>query len=374
MLEQKTSYEIGQSIKTNLLDKTNLTLIEQGSTIGGIVEAFAQTIFDERIEFNEALDGMSLSTATGEALDALANEYNLERKASTNAFSENLTVRTKDNGTFGENSITTIPLNTTITGFNSLGEAVSFYTNTENTLPDPDREIVISAVAVESGVDNNINAGGLNVINYEPNLLYVHNSESIFNGSSVESDESLRYRVGIQKTSLAKANFLSIRNAARNVPGVSDVVIDSDIITTVYVKSSELYPRASLISDVQFAISEVAASGREIVARLPEYLSIDLTVRASDVSVETDTAATFLSSIAEDYINNLDIGESLSLATLHSVMLSSGSSIIDVVSGSSLFTEATSTAAYGYDKVKTLKTINYALPFEKFTFNSLEVE
>jgi len=318
-----------------------------------------------------------LSTSTGDALDVLAKENRLSRMAAINANAKNVKIATKDGSTFGDNSITSIPSGTLIGGTNDAGDTISFYVDSTYPVTSTANVVYVGVVATTAGEENNVSPGALTTINYNSDILYVFNSNAISNGALLESDESLRYRIQINQALLAKASFAAIKAAALSVPGVSDVVILSDIITTVYIKASELYPRSSLISDVQYAVTSVIAHGRSIVAKLPEYINVNLVVNASNIvssAINTNSAQNLLSQIAEDYINNLDIGESLSLATLHSIMLSNGSSYIQLKAGSSLFAEAYSETAYGYDRVKTLKTVNTILPYEKFTFNSLRIK
>ena len=146
--------------------------------------------------------------------------------------------------------------------------------------------------------------------------LLVTNSFGLVGGRETESDDDYRFRLNLKIQSSAGANEAALRFALLQIPGIQDLVFERQagaFIVYVYGISPNVSP--GLLQNVQNAINDKAAYPLTGLAVAPDLVGISL---ATTVEFKTGTsvdeknlALEAAAAAAENYINNLAVGETL---------------------------------------------------------------
>ena len=154
-------------------------------------------------------------------------------------------------------------------------------------------------------------------------------------GRDQEDDESYRYRIHLKLISQSGSNESAIRFDLLQVPGIQDVVFDRRAGTFYcYVYAITPIAAASVLAMVQDAIDQNVAFPLTGTALNPDQIGITLATTISTVAGSTqtdkDTATGQAIAAAQDYINNLRVGEPLVINDIAAAIQTSSSKILDV--------------------------------------------
>ena len=154
-------------------------------------------------------------------------------------------------------------------------------------------------------------------------------------GRDQEDDESYRYRIHLKLISQSGSNESAIRFDLLQVPGIQDVVFDRRSGTFYcYVYAITPIAAASVLAMVQDAIDQNVAFPLTGAALNPDQIGITLATTISTVAGSTqtdkDTATGQAIAAAQDYINNLRVGEPLVINDIAAAIQTSSSKILDV--------------------------------------------
>lgn len=164
--------------------------------------------------------------------------------------------------------------------------------------------------------------------------LLVTNNYGLIGGRDVEDDDSYRYRINLKLQSHGGAAEADLRLAVLAVPGVQDIRFVRQAGTfTCYIYGIAALVPPSLLALTQGQIDDITAFPMVGTALQPDLIGISLGTTLSFLS--TTAASDRLSAIAnataaaENYINNLAVGQALVINQIASVIQSSDPNILD---------------------------------------------
>jgi len=316
----------GESLN-ELINETNITRTSPGGKARNLLRVVNRKLNRAYQEFDINLLRGFLPYAEGQFLDYFGDMLGVPRspaKRASAAAASKLVKFFVDTGNFGDinnNADIFIPSGTLIsTAPNASGTVyrVSVGVFLERSIS----EQFVAVEATEDGSNSNVGAGTLtyhNFTNYSAaEGLFVTNVGLINNGSSIETDTNYRFRLSNQVLSAEKANETAVRLALLATPGVSDIVMRpyargigsfDALIQAVVPNTPE-----PLIAACQEAIERVQAHGISGIAKAPLLtgltFQISVTWRADTTQDTRDQIRSSIQAALQDYVNNLDIGES----------------------------------------------------------------
>jgi uncharacterized phage protein gp47/JayE len=315
---------------------------------GGKARAYGDIVATElgNMELREFLNLSEtlLPFATNANLDLIGEIYGVTRLGATTA-SVSATDRNFEfyvrSGTFGDinnGQEILIPDGVQIFTANPGGPVYLTYPVTLNAGDSSDYVTVRCAVP---GSDGNAAASVFTSHNFTHyadaayGSLLVTNEYGVVGGSDAETDDDYRYRINLKLQSQSGANEATLRFAMLQIPGIQDVVFDpypGSFICYVYSISPQV--AASLLSMVQQVINSTVAYPLTGLALAPDLVGISLATTLQMVTgvsaADAQTAAANATAAAEDYINNLAVGQTLVINAIADQIQSSDSRILDV--------------------------------------------
>lgn len=347
-LDIKTDEIVSKSLQ-RLNEYTNLTFLSPGSKARLMVEILGEELGLEAEEFDDKVGSALIRAASGQLLDYVGEIYGLPRlheiKSEVFAEEENFMLYTLEPnfGTINNGLNITIPAGSmNITNTNTTGPSQVTYTNVEQiTLPVNENSFFFAAEARSAGEDSNVGQNTLAIHdfnNYADSLnrtLLVTNNQSITYGRDEETDENYRFRIQREKISAEAGNETSIRLAALVVPGVANLVripYERGIGTSDWlIKSTSTVASTELINSVQIAIDTKQSSGNSNLASSPVIIGAEmvfsLTYKTSLEDNEKEKIKSEVRKNVANYVNNLEIGESLVVDQIVKFVLNSSDQI-----------------------------------------------
>jgi uncharacterized phage protein gp47/JayE len=335
------------SYQTDILQALANTGIRQFAA-GGKARAYADIVADKlgELETREFvnLGETLLPYATGQNLDFLGEIFGVARLAeqagSVGSTDQNFRFYVKT-GTFadinnGQNIV--VPANVRITTADPNGPV---FLSDPITLLAAQSQTYFSARSATTGADGNANQKVFTAHNFTAyadspfGSLLVTNDFGIVGGRDEETDDNYRYRIQLQLASQSGANEAAIRFEILQVPGIQDIVFEAHAGTfDVYVYGIATQISANLLDAVQQKISTKVAFPLTGNALSPDLVGVSLSTTVSlgsSVSV-TDQSIILANAAnaAQDYINNLGIGNPLVINQIATVMRNADSRIIDI--------------------------------------------
>ena len=318
---------------------------------GGKARAFCDIVGDQlgTMETNEFLNlGETLiHYATGENLDFLGEIFGVYRLgiqiASIAQADNNFTFYVAGGGTFG--SINSglpinIPAGTQILTQASGGPI--FLTDSSFTLNAGDTQQFFSAYSATPGASANASAGVFNQwagnIPYSKSAfgsLLVTNSYGVVGGRDAETDDNYRYRIQQMLQGRNGANEAAMRFQLLQVPGIQDIVFTRLAGTfNCYVYGIAPQPAPSLLDAVQTTIDDNVAFPLTGTAIAPDLVGFSL---VTTLSLPTSLSATDQDMVianavaaAQDYIDNLGVGQELVINAIAERIFGADARILDV--------------------------------------------
>ena len=163
----------------------------------------------------------------------------------------------------------------------------------------------------------------------------VTNSYGVVGGRDDESDDNYRYRIQQKLQGRNGANEAAMRFQLLQVPGIQDVVFTRLAGTfDCYVYGIAPTPAPSLLDAVQQTINDNVAFPLTGMAIAPDLVGISLvttlSVATSASTIDQDTIIAEAVAAAQDYIDNLGVGEQLVINEIADRIRNADSRILDV--------------------------------------------
>lgn len=309
---------------------TGLTRTSPGSKVRSLLEAISKEIGRLYTQLDVNIVQAFLSGASDKYLDFFGELLNMpkfgQESATVSATHKNIRFYV-DSGKFGDinDGISILIPAGTLIGTLPAARGAQYRLTYDVLLPFSKSEVYVTAEAVQSGSAGNLGAHQLiyhNFNNYADSLnktLKVTNLAEITTGHEPEDPENYRYRLANALVASEQANDIAVRLAILSVPGIADMVFipyhrglgSFDVI----IKSVSPYATPALLSAVQNAVARVTSLGVLGTIRAPKEVGVSLEILLKLTEVVSDEAALgIISSVRQavgDYVNNLDIGQSL---------------------------------------------------------------
>lgn len=316
---------------------------------GGKARAFADIAGNEMggLESRSyaALGQSLLPFATGDNLDFLGEVYGIPRLDGTTAsssVSDGNFIFYVQSGTFGSinsgNSII-IPAGTVLSTGSASGP--TYTTDSAVTLPASMSSVAFAATCTSDGSSGNVSAGAISNHNFQGytdfrfGSLLVTNNFGVVSGDDAEMDDDYRYRINLKLSSKNGAAEADLRLAILNVPGLQDVVFERQAGTYIcYVYAVSPTVPTSTLQMVQAQMNTATAWPIVGTAVQPDLIGISLSTTVTFVAGATasqqQAAIANAQAAAENYINNLAIGQTLVINDISDAIMGSDSNILDI--------------------------------------------
>ena len=282
-----------KELRQNIQTDTNISNFQSDSKMNAIISPLADEISQAYSATRAAFDANSVNYATGRDLDAIARRMGVERRSATFAYASEQTrivAFYPSSGTFGSiNGGADINLSGVTIRTNQIegGGVVGIqYKVTDKVLPAASSLAYVEVTALYSGAASNVGKGSLighDFTNYTGagnNSLKVINFQPILNGSNLETDDLLKYR--LSRLHASRMQIADDRIFLRSIraPGVVDVrVADSyyGIGTVgVFVLGAENQSTSDMVLQVQQQLNPIVAPGMELIATAATEVAFDI--------------------------------------------------------------------------------------------------
>ena len=292
-----------------------------------------------------ALGQSLLPFANNDNLDFLGEVYGLPRidgSTASSSSSDGNFIFYVQSGTFGSingGKDIQVPAGTILSTSSSAGP--TYTTDAAVTLPSASSSVAFSATCLSDGSSGNITAGAITshnfqgYANYRFGSLLVTNNFGVVSGDDPETDADYRYRINLKLSSKNGAAESDLRLAILNVPGLQDVVFQRQAGTYLcYVYAVSPTVPTSTMQMVQAQMN--TATAWPIVGRAvqPDLIGISLSTgikfASGATSSQQQAAIASAQAAAENYINNLPIGQALVINDISDALLGADSSILDI--------------------------------------------
>jgi uncharacterized phage protein gp47/JayE len=308
------------------------TDFSDGSTLKTIIESLMEEMDIQYWQLEQAYNSGHIDDTIDADLDKLVALLGIIRNPASNAIG---TV------TFSRSTAAIanyfIPAGTLVqTLKDASGISVQFTTLNNATLLSGNSTVDVNVSCTQSGLIGNIAASTISIINTPANgIESVTNSNPMSGGEEIESDTDLRERTkhildtsGLGTVDALKFKIkiisgvkeVSVVDLARGI-GTVDIIVLTDTIPMITDKRNE----------INTIIAATKAAGIDIVLSEPAVVSINVSVALTllDGYIVSDLT-TIVTTAITDYINNLDIGQTLILNQLRKSILNSSVHILDI--------------------------------------------
>jgi uncharacterized phage protein gp47/JayE len=325
---------------------TNLNKFSPGSKTRALLQTNARHLNYAYKVFDINLAKSFLSGATGQYIDYIGELLGVRRlgtetaKASAEAKILKFFVDTGNFGNINGGNPITLPQGTLISSEKNTSGVV-YRMISGVVLGASSTEGWVNVEAVSPGADSNVSDNTLryhSFSNYTDILnesLKVTNVAGIFTGSNTESDTNYKFRISRSVLAGEAGNDTSIILSSLSVPGVANVTLQKRAYGigtyALYVKSVTPTVSANLLEAVEAAALEVSSEGIKgfIMKPIETGLSVEVSIlydKGISLS-EKDAIDRQVINNVKDYVNNGEIGDSLSLSALQDKIVFSSPSI-----------------------------------------------
>jgi len=217
-----------------------------------------------------------------------------------------------------------------------------FITDTAYTLKATDTQQYVGAYAAAPGNSANAAAGVFNLwsgnVPYSKSAfgsLLVTNDYGVVGGRDDESDDNYRYRIQQKLQGRNGANEAALRFNLLQVPGIQDIVFTRLAGTfNCYVYGIAPTPAPSLLDAVQQTINDNVAFPLTGTAIAPDLVGISLVttlaMSAGASTTDQDMVIGEAVAAAQDYIDNLAVGQQLVINEIADRIRNADARILDV--------------------------------------------
>lgn len=343
-LDLRTTEIVSNAIQ-RLNSYTNFTFLSPGSKARMLIDILSEELGLQAQQFDQNIGAGLLRKASGVMLDYIGEIYGLSRlneiKAEVTSEEQNFTLYTF-NANFGAinngGNIIVEPGQLRFSNDEGFGSDSVIYVNTERILLlNTENKVFFAAQSVDAGSNANVGSNALvfhDFNNYADSInrtLLVTNSNTVSYGRDRESDENYRYRIQKEKISSEAGNETAIRLALLIIPGVADVIrvpYARGVGTCDWlISSTSINVSAELLEVAQEAIESKQSVGMSNIAKSPVLIGTELIFALKYKGrLEDRQKAKIKADVRKnisDYINNLEIAESLILDQVVRIILNS---------------------------------------------------
>ena len=316
-----------------LRNETGVDASAASSVARSLIESSCRQTKELWDDFVADDSGKRLATASGSRLDELAALVGISRRSVWVAVSSSLGMRFSL--AQAQSSSVTIEKGTIV--WPPDDPSRYFTTTAALVIPAGDTTGYTGIRAPYAGEFYAATIGELTSHNASTALSCV-NLEAI-SGTSAEDDENFRYRIGLALQARNGSVPAAIRLKVLEFPGVVDVRLlpfrrgagTFDVVVT----TAESTPSVAKLNDIKdYILDNVAAYGISVNVTGPNVSTIDVTVRVGFTNKASASdklsARQLASSVLQQYLNTLDVGESLYMDRLENVVLNVSAKIADV--------------------------------------------
>ena len=358
MFFKRTEEEIVNDVLEELTTSTNITQLAPGAVARTLLEIVSREQGRQHDTFDTNMLQTFIRFCDDKFLDIFGDMLNLPRVPSQKSLdaTDNFMFYVST-GTFGDingSSDIVIPAGTIVSTVPYEGEIITpgleqqpiieYYVVEETTCQAGSAFQYAPIVAQFEGTDSNIPRNVLNQHNYTgyslagDNLLLCTNKFSIANGTDRESDQAYRFRLGNIFKARQVGHEASIRLAALAVPGVNFLKYVNNEqgpgTYSLYVQSQAPTTSSNLLDQVAASTKTVTAGGNKGYILAPEPLGVEFVATVTFVSRATQQniseAYVDIRNAVEEYISDLNIGDSLRMRDVIDVMASASQYISSV--------------------------------------------
>jgi len=336
-------------MRTSLVDdNSELADFPQYGNLYAIYRSIALTIKEQDTKIDTVSSNLFLNTATGEALDAKAREFNITRRLGTSA----------TGGIIILGNINSIPAGTILTD-NQTGLQFT----TINRIVVTAQRGVGSIEATEFTPLANLQAGRELFSSVFPNVRFIIGTSfdpflSVYRGDLVggsyrETDSELRSRIIDTLSSLASSTAQAIELGALNINGISRVAVSENNpglgYITVYINNSQ----QSVINKVKRELDIIKPIGVAVQVKAFESVAVNIALTITTFSnTSTVTLNNQISSSLQTYFNTISQNSTLTREAIAGVVLNVPG-VINVA-----VTTPTDNIFIGPNEILTLNNIN----------------
>jgi hypothetical protein len=344
MIQKPTTAE---QYRIEILQSLATTGVKQLSP-GGKARAFFDIVADmigrsEQAQFYNISQTL-LPYATGDSLDAIGQIYGVTRiprqDGQVMAQDQNFKfyVRSGSFGDINSGNDIYIPAGVRIATLDDDGPV---YVTSPFLLLASDAMAYFTAKAVSPGSKGAapsqvfIRHNFTNYSSFQYGSLLVTNDYGVIGGRDQEEDESYRYRIYLKIRAQSSVNESALRFELLQLPGIQDVVFEpySGGFTCYVFGISPIVP-PSLIALVQSTLNEKVAFPLTAVAVNPDLVGITLSTSIQYTSnvlqSERETVKFTAIRAAEEYINNLGLGQPLIINEIADRLRNADTRILDI--------------------------------------------
>jgi len=348
----------------HLKQYSNITQLVPGAKARLLLDAVYKEQANQYTLFDENLANAYIRWAEGRFLDFFGDMLNIPRYNATNATADtdgNNFCFYVDSGTFGD-------INSGLDFIVSSGSVIStadieletptygyVYSEDQQTKIEFDLLTDVICSADQSLAYGNIRArveGSVsdvprsvltvhNFSNYalsSQSLLKCTNRYAISNGRERESDEAYRYRLMNAFKARERGNKLAVRLAALSVPGVANIkevnYEQGPGTFSLYVRSLTSTTSPGMLAQVQAVVEQVNAFGTKPFVLAPQPLGLEFEIavnwKSDTTSTQQSAGYALIRQVIENSLNAMEIGASLSLTDLASLVARCSSKILTI--------------------------------------------
>lgn len=340
----KTKIQYQSELLTDLTS-TGIRLTSPGSKARAFMDIIGDKLGEGEARNYSQIGQALLPYMTGDSLDFYGDIIGLPRIPRVDVSSSSLDGNFKffvARGTFGNinnGQDIVIPSGTRIFTASQTGPIC--VVATQVTLPAGASQQSFSVTALNPGESGNAPAGVFtrhNFTNYSDSrfgTLLVTNNFGLVGGRDEEDDDSYRFRINLKLQSPAGSAEANIRLAVLGVPGVQDTVFEPLSGTfNVYIYGISPVVPPSILQLCQAAVDGATAYPLKGGVVSPDLVGISLNTRATFAPTASDNdkqvALTAAITAAQDYINNLTVGQSLVINEISDRIRNADNRILDI--------------------------------------------
>lgn len=311
---------VDETLQRIVDSNTGITNIMPGSVIRTIVESLLAEVDIQNYTIGQIYNAMNIDTATGSDLDAIVSLLGVVRKQATHA--EGTVVFGRSDAYDTDIAIQYAQIISTKRDSNNNNIYEFIVIDEDAKLKAGDLRTTVNVRAAEPGSIflpiNTITVMNTPIIGIE----YVTNITQFNGGTDEETDDELRDRAKQALAGLGRGTNTALRSALLEIAGIIDAIVmdmnrgvgTADIV----VITSEIPPPASLMDEIDYAISITKSAGIDIGIIYPTIKKQNITVQITDITgaiLPKDNIDKAVNAII-NYCNNLSVGDILIISQL----------------------------------------------------------
>lgn len=293
---------------------------DNASDLGIRMKVLAGEIYSTMSSLEYLKKQLSLATATGEELTALAEEHGLVRKPAQKAQGI-LEFKIEESLWFN----VLIPKGTVCT---TQDGTVNFITTEEATIDNGNLYTLVPAEAEQAGQIGNARTDTITVLVSQPvGAQQVTNPEAFWGGADEESDEHLRQRLlTLLRDPPRSVNAAFYREICLKNPEVSSVAVGGTADRVMlYLAGQGKAPSEQVVQQVNEMIQKEAPVGVTVIVQAVTLKKIPISAELTSVpGYKTEETKTFCEEQTQAFFHTLGAGENFYMAQLAAALLATG--------------------------------------------------